>query len=139
MQCIRHCGVRPLRREIRVVVASGDSGSAGATDSAIDSPAEFGLEVTGQASTPYNVAVGGTDFNDFTNPTTYWNSTDTGTGQASAKGYIPEIAYNDSCTNSIIYTFFSFANGELACNSGTISADGLLEPAGGSGGVSNWT
>jgi subtilase family serine protease len=54
---------------ITVSVATGDSGSAGCDDSYspgnqddVVDPAEFGLAVNGSASTPYNVAVGGTDF-----------------------------------------------------------------------------
>ena len=57
---------------ITVVVATGDSGSAGCDNPDANQPAEFGLAVSGEASTPYNVAVGGTDFNDLNNPTTYW-------------------------------------------------------------------
>ena len=45
-------------------VASGDQGAA-ACDYADSIPyaAEFGFAVSGTSSTPYNVAVGGTDFN----------------------------------------------------------------------------
>ena len=35
----------------------------------------MGLQVSGYASTPYNVAVGGTDFNEITNPAQYWSTT----------------------------------------------------------------
>src|ERR1019366_3805199 len=64
---------------ITVVVASADSGSAGCdfynySNNNPVQPAEYGLQVNGIASTPYNVAVGGTDFNDLTNPTTYWTN-----------------------------------------------------------------
>ena len=132
---------------ITVLVAAGDEGSAGCDDPNVNSPAEFGLAVTGEASTPYNVAVGGTDFNDLTvaQANTYWNSTNASSKQASAKGYIPETTYNDSCTNSIIYTsngifgFSNFSNAESACNNPTVQGDGFLTPAGGSGGVSNCT
>jgi subtilase family serine protease len=128
---------------ITVVVATGDSGSAGC-DSANASikaaqPAQYGLAVNGLASTPYNVAVGGTDFDDFSNSGTYWNSSNLSTMQASAKGYIPEIAYDDSCTNSIIYTTLGFDGAETACNSSTAADDGVVVPAGGSGGVSSCT
>jgi subtilase family serine protease len=132
---------------ITVLVASGDEGSAGCDDPNIDSPAQVGLAVTGEASTPYNVAVGGTDFNDFTvaQANTYWNTTNNGTTQASAKGYIPETTYNDTCTNSILFApngvfpFSNFANGELACNSPTVQQYLFIGPTGGSGGISNCT
>ena len=52
---------------IAVFVAAGDSGAASCDDGgdASGTPyvAEYGLSVSGLASTPYNTAVGGTDFN----------------------------------------------------------------------------
>jgi hypothetical protein len=85
---------------ITVVVASGDTGSA-ACDPTQSSPdaAVIGLAVTGDASTPFNVAVGGTDFDPSTLPTTppnqYWGATN-GAQQGSALKYIPEVTWDDS-------------------------------------------
>jgi len=86
---------------ISVLVAAGDNGSAGcdAPSAAQGSrntttPASHGLAVSGLASTPYNVAVGGTEFNDAT-AATYWN-TSNDAHLASAKGYIPEVVWNES-------------------------------------------
>jgi hypothetical protein len=45
-----------------VFVSAGDSGSAGCDDFDVQQVAYSGLAVNGIASTPYNVAVGGTDF-----------------------------------------------------------------------------
>ena len=56
---------------ITVFISTGDNGSAGCDFG--DGSAQFGLAVNGIASTPYNLAIGGTDFDDFTNPTLYWN------------------------------------------------------------------
>ncbi len=86
---------------ITVLLAAGDSGSAGC-DSAIagETIARYGLAVSGLASTPFNVAVGGTDFNDANNPTTYWSLTNTLPSQSSVKSYIPESTWNDSCAAS---------------------------------------
>ncbi len=129
---------------ITVLVSTGDNGSAGCdpldTSQTVDNPAQLGLAVNGVSSTPYNIAVGGTDFNDFTTAqaSTYFNSSNTA-AQGSAKGYIPEIAYNDSCTNSLLYTALGFTTAEAACNNATVANDGLIFPAGGSGGVSNCT
>ena len=128
------------------MVAAGDNGSAGCDDPNVNEPAEFGLAVTAQASTPYNIAVGGTDFNDLTvaQANTYWNSTNT-SGLGSAKGYIPETTYNDSCTNSIIYAsnglfgFSNFASGELACNNGSVEEEFFLFARGRFRRVSNCT
>lgn len=128
---------------ITVIVSTGDSGSAGCdyADPNIRGAqaAQYGLAVNGIASTPFNVAIGGTDFNDFSNPATYWNGSNGSSTQASAKGYIPEIAYNDSCANSIIYDALGFSSAEAACNSSTAASDGVVVPAGGSGGASSCT
>ena len=73
-------------------VSTGDSGAAGC-DSPSSPTASGGLAVNGLASTPYNVAVGGTEFNEDSG--SYWNSSN-GTGYTSAKSYIPEVAWNES-------------------------------------------
>ena len=128
---------------ITVVVSTGDNGSAGCDsvnrNQSGAQPAQYGLAVNGLASTPYGVAVGGTDFNDFSDPSTYWNASNASGTQASAKGYIPEVAYNDSCTNSILYGALGFSSAEEACNSSTAAADGLVVAAGGGGGLSGCT
>jgi Pro-kumamolisin, activation domain/Bacterial Ig-like domain (group 3) len=83
---------------ITVVVAAGDGGSAGCDNFDADYAASDGLAVSGFASTPYNVAVGGTDFDQ--TPATapnYWSATNDPTTGASAKSYIPETTWNDSC------------------------------------------
>jgi subtilase family serine protease len=79
---------------ISVFVSSGDNGSAGCDNPG--GPAQYGLNVNGIASTPFNAAVGGTDFNQYKKATTYWNSTNNPSTQESAKGYIPETTWNDS-------------------------------------------
>ena len=72
-------------------VSSGDSGAAGC-DAPSDSTGA-GTGVNGLASTPYNVAVGGTEFNEGSG--TYWNTTN-GSGDVSVISYIPEVAWNES-------------------------------------------
>lgn len=76
-------------------VSSGDSGGAGCDPSSGGVYAS-GLAVSGIASTPYNVAVGGTQFDDAANPAAYWSSTSDPTTGLSALGYIPEKAWNES-------------------------------------------
>ncbi len=76
-----------------VFVAAGDNGSAGCDDPS-STRATGGLAVNGLASTPYNVAVGGTQFNDST-ASLYWN-TSNDTHLASAKSYIPELVWNET-------------------------------------------
>ena len=96
--------------------------------------------VSGFASTPYNVAVGGTDFGDTQAGTTgsYWNKTNTAT-YASARSYIPEIPWNDSCASQLLASYFGFSttygpNG--FCASTTALVDGILDVVAGSGGPS---
>jgi hypothetical protein len=125
---------------ITVLISAGDNGAAGCDNFNAQSPApaQFGLQVSGYASTPYNVAVGGTDFNDFSNPGTYWNTTNNSTTQASAKSYIPETTWNSSCTNAIFATVGFSSNAETNCNDSRIIPH-FDVPLGGSGGASNCT
>jgi Pro-kumamolisin, activation domain/Bacterial Ig-like domain (group 3) len=81
---------------ITVVLSSGDGGSAGCDDFNKPQPATQGLAVSGLASTPFNVSVGGTDFDEVNNWAAYWNSTNDATG-TSAKSYIPEIPWSENC------------------------------------------
>jgi subtilase family serine protease len=80
---------------ITAFVSSGDSGAAGC-DAASDSRGA-GKAVNGLASTPHNVAVGGTEFNEGSG--TYWGGTNGGSGYTSALGYIPEVVWNESGAN----------------------------------------
>jgi hypothetical protein len=125
---------------ITVFISAGDNGAAGCDnfDAGSPSPAQYGLQVSGYASTPYNVAVGGTDFNDFSNPATYWNLTNNSTTQASAKSYIPETTWNSSCTNAIFGTLGFSSSPETNCNDYRITPY-FDVPLGGSGGVSACT
>ena len=81
---------------ITVVVASGDDGAAGCDDPDAGVSASQGLAVNGLASTPFNIAVGGTEFNENGAESTYWSSTN-GPDQSSVLGYIPEDVWNESC------------------------------------------
>ncbi len=119
---------------VSVFVAAGDSGASGCDDSAAQ--ATHGIGVNAFASTPYNVAVGGTDFSDTYSGTNsiYWGSTNTSTF-GSALSYIPEIPWNDSCAGQLVSNFEGYttpygSNG--FCNS---DAGGQLQTtvAGGGG------
>src|SRR6266568_6600289 len=81
---------------ITVAVAAGDPGSAGCDDFNAQTTATFGLAVSGLASTPFNIAVGGTDFDDVGTQPSFWSPTN-GPGKESALGYIHETTWNDSC------------------------------------------
>jgi len=83
---------------ISVVVSSGDSGSA-TCDSSGSAAAQYGLAVNGLASTPYNIAVGGTDFDTLLHAfATYVDAADSGSAPyyRTALKYIPENPWNDS-------------------------------------------
>jgi pseudomonalisin len=80
-----------------VFVASMDSGAAGC-DEMNEAVATQGLGVNGLASTPFNTAVGGTQFDDVLNRGTYWSATNDPTTQASALSYIPELTWNESAS-----------------------------------------
>ena len=94
---------------ISVFAASGDTGAAGCEPNA-PSPngAQQGVAVNGVASTPFDTAVGGLEFNETgagetpapnppTTNATFWNATNQ-SNYESALGYIPEMIWNDSCT-----------------------------------------
>ncbi len=134
---------------ITVLVATGDSGSAvcDRREGTPPLPAEFGLQVNGFSSTPYNVAVGGTDFNDLTNPSTYWNPTNSAPpgnpnalATVSAKSYIPETTWNNTCTNEVFANpvFFSYSTDpETNCNNPQLV--NFVITVAGSGGKSSCT
>ena len=120
-----------------IFVSAGDEGAASCD--ADQTKATHGIGVSGFASTIYNVAVGGTDYSDTFSGTnsTYWNSTNTATF-GSAKSYIPEIPWNDSCASVLIATAEGFATtyGTSGfCNSSAGRAN-FLTTASGSGGPS---
>src|SRR5713226_6595901 len=120
---------------VSVFVAAGDSGAAGCDNSAAE--ATRGIGVNAFASTPNNVAVGGTDFSDTYSGTnlTYWNSTNTPTF-GSAISYVPEIPWNDSCAGQLIsnYEGYSPTYGSTSlCNDPLIGSLLMTTVAGGGG------
>jgi hypothetical protein len=119
---------------ITVAAAAGDGGSAGCDNFDTESRATGGLAVNGLASTPFNTAVGGTDFDDVGTQSTFWSSTNTtvtGVGNfESAKGYIPEMTWNDSCAATA-------TTGNLTTCAGLPSTSPLLNIFAGSGGPSS--
>jgi hypothetical protein len=84
---------------ITYLVASGDGGPDSCDDPSTTPSPLAGASVNLIASTPFTVAVGGTQFNDTANPSTYWSSSNL-TNSESAISYIPENAWNESCTGT---------------------------------------
>jgi sugar lactone lactonase YvrE len=119
---------------VSVFVSSGDDAAAG--NDRYENVAIHGVNVSAFASTAYNVAVGGTDFGDTAMgaTSTFWNSTN-GVYYNSAKSYVPEIPWNDSCASVVFASSqgFSSTYGPAgSCN----SLYNYLETDGGSGGPS---
>jgi hypothetical protein len=116
---------------ITVLLSAGDTGSAACDDYALTGvpAAEWGLMVNGLASTPFNVAVGGTDFNvTDSNWLTYWSETNSSPYQTSALSYIPEITWNDSC---------AYSGSLTGCASSGTDTPAGIDLVGGSGGPSD--
>ena len=115
-----------------VVVAAGDSGSAGCDNDNVEEYAINGLGVNSWASTPWNVAAGGTDFyySSYasssalnTQLATYWNTTASQNPSVSIKGYIPEQPWNDSQFGLDAVNLFSLnSSTSIAGGSGGASA-----------------
>jgi subtilase family serine protease len=127
---------------VSVFVAAGDNGGdifdAGASPPIA---ATNGIGVNGLASTPFNVAVGGTDFSDtFARVnSTYWGSTNA-PNFSSALSYVPEIPWNDSCASVLIATFVSGSGTTFGSNgfcNGALGEQFFLNTSGGSGGPSS--
>ncbi len=79
---------------ITFLVSSGDNGAAGCDDQNF-APATHAASVNVLASSPFTVAVGGTQFNENGNSSAYWNTTN-GPGFKTAISYIPENVWNES-------------------------------------------
>lgn len=157
---------------IAVFTATGDSGSAGCDtpNSASDTInyAVGGLAVSGLASSPWDTAVGGTDFNwcslttqfngGVCSPSPYWNSSNSTATGASAAGYVPEIAWNNTCANPLAVTYLEawadyvgisgVNDAETSCNfvaeyypyinyNYGVDLSGLVNVSGSGGGASN--
>jgi uncharacterized protein (TIGR03437 family) len=86
------------------VVSSGDSGPYGcdAFDTELTVADPTLLSVNLLAASPYVTAVGGTMFNDGTNPSQFWNSV-TRLPFGTAKSYIPEDAWEESCDSTFCF------------------------------------
>ncbi len=73
--------------------------------------------MNGLGSTPFNVAVGGAEFNEGGNPAAYWSGANDPTTKSSALGYIPEQVWNESS-----YTTYGAGGNNLYAGSGGASA-----------------
>ncbi len=98
---------------ISVFVSTGDSGSNPSFNGGIINGyyGASGVDANGFATSPNDTGVGGTDFADVLDGTTskYFNST-TNSTFGSAKGYVPEIPWNQSCGNGPAALAFGYGD-----------------------------
>ena len=133
---------------ITITVSSDDAGVVGCiaeTDLGVTNDVNSnGFAVNGLASTPYNLAVGGTDFNDQSDSTAtlalYWSTTNQTGTLASAKSHIPEMVWNDSCANPVYAAYFGYSP-IVFCNTTTLNnqSNPFINIIGGGSGVSSCT
>jgi subtilase family serine protease len=123
---------------VSVFASAGDDSSASCD--VAQTAAIHGIGVSGLASSPYAVAVGGTDFGDAYagEIAKYWRGTN-GASFGSAKSYIPEIPWNDSCASVLMAEYYNGSQltyGSTGyCNAGPYHTS-FLTTVGGSGGPS---
>jgi len=120
---------------VSVFVAAGDSGAAGCDNSATQ--AAHGIAVNAFASTPNNVAVGGTDFSDTYSSAndTFWSLSNTSTF-GSTLSYIPETPWNDSCAGLLLSNYMGYSptyGSTSLCNDPLFGAFFQTTVAGGGG------
>jgi subtilase family serine protease len=117
---------------VSVFVSAGDGAASGCDDFDTATFATGGIAANALASTPYDTATGGTDYLDTAENTNsqYWSTSNNATGK-SAKSYIPEIPWDDSCASSVLFGYFGYSHGVTFCNSATGSE--YLNIVGGSG------
>lgn len=85
---------------ISVFVSSGDSGAAGCDAAFATPPGQPApISINYICASGYATCVGGTEFNDFASPGTYWSSTND-IHFGSVYGYIPEGGWNEPVSTS---------------------------------------
>ncbi len=96
-----------------------------------------GIGVDAQASTPYAVATGGTDFSDtyFGTNHVYWSSTNS-PSHGSALSYIPEIPWNATCASELTAKWAGYNKTYGADGACSNLGHAYLSNTGGSGGPS---
>lgn len=124
---------------ISLVVGAGDAGAADCDFAdAKSSIATRGFAVNAYAATPYNVAVGASDFSDGFDGTAaqYWSEANT-PYYGSALSYVPERPWNATCASTLNFQarLHGAVGGAAWCNSGASSVN-LLDSGASGGGAS---
>jgi subtilase family serine protease len=131
---------------ITVTVSSADAGVSSCTASSDLAQANDvntdGFAVNGLASTPFDLAVGGTDFNPSLE-SQYWSTSNLPGTLESASFHIPEMVWNDSCANPVLADYYNVSDPIVFCNTarlpGTSAANPFIEILGAGGGLSSCT
>jgi subtilase family serine protease len=131
---------------ITITVSSDDSGVVGCINESdlgvANDVNSNGFAVNGLASTEYNLAVGGTDFDDLSAATAalYWNTSNQAGTLASVKSHVPEMVWNDSCANPVYAAYFG-SSPIVFCNTPTLNGQSnpFIEIIGGGSGISSCT
>jgi subtilase family serine protease len=109
---------------ITYTVSTGDNGSEGCDDPS-SPPATHPISVNLLASTPFNIAVGGTMFNENGQDSKYWGSEPP--FNESAISYIPEDVWNESSATSGLGAGSGGASSGNILDGGT--TPGVMKPA----------
>jgi|HubBroStandDraft_1064217.scaffolds.fasta_scaffold10914_2 Pro-kumamolisin, activation domain/Chitobiase/beta-hexosaminidase C-terminal domain/Fn3 associated len=133
-----------------IVIAAGDAGSD-VEDQDTVGTATAGINVSALSASPLVTSAGGTDFQDAYDyflggapQSYYWSSTNS-PSNGSALGYVPEMAWNNSCASSILsedaglyFLGEPFTGAEFCDFAGAYGLYEFVEAAvvGGSGGIS---
>jgi Pro-kumamolisin, activation domain/Bacterial Ig-like domain (group 3) len=109
---------------ITYFVSAGDDGAEGCDDQDSETVATGPLSVNLLASTPYTVAVGGTQFNENGDETKYWTST--APISETAISYIPEDVWNASCSTATCGSNAGISAGSGGVSSGNLGSGGTF-------------
>jgi len=96
-QAVESLAAQASAQGITYILSTGDTGSAGCAQGTTLGPVSVSL----LASTRFNVAVGGTQFND-NPPSTYWGTSQSAT--VTALSYIPENVWNETSGTNLAAT-----------------------------------
>ena len=122
---IRSLAEQAAAQGITYFVSSGDNGAEGCDDPS-NPPATISRFSERNAATAFNIAVGGTMFNEGRTPSKYWAST--APPAETALSYIPENVWNQSSATSGLWA------GSGGASAGNVG-NNRISPAGTTGGV----
>jgi Pro-kumamolisin, activation domain/Bacterial Ig-like domain (group 3) len=97
-QAISSLAEQAAAEGISYMVSSGDAGAETCVNPNLNSAGGAAPSVNILASSAFTTAVGGTIFNDSSNSSKYWNSSNNQNNLSSAKSYVPENVWNESCS-----------------------------------------